>query len=95
MGNTSNGTSDDDYVMGAATLLKLKSLKVHPSILPDALSPPSRRLFFLCAPAYLQEAVFLVEEGKSKPEAIRKRISGEGMANSVCVISRTDRMAAS
>ena len=83
--------------MRAAILLNSKRLKVHLSILPDALSPSSRRLFFLRAPAYLQEAVFLVEEGTSKPGVIRKRISesGEGMANSVCFTSKTDRIAGS
>jgi hypothetical protein len=56
MGNTSNGTSDDDQVMTAAILLDSKRLKVHLSILPDALSPSSRRLFFLRAPAYQVKA---------------------------------------
>ena len=53
---------------------------VHPSALPDAPEPLEPQLLFLRAAAYLQNAIFLVEERILKLEGICKRISGEGAA---------------
>jgi hypothetical protein len=53
---------------------------VHPSVLPDAPEPIEPQLLFLRAAAYLQNAIFLVEERILKLEGICKRISGEGAA---------------
>ena len=74
----SNGTSDAD---GAGDTSEAETpQKVHPSVLPDAPEPIEPQLLFLRAAAYLQNAIFLVEERILKLEGIRKRISGEGAA---------------
>ena len=74
----SNGTSDAD---GGGDTSEAETLqKVHPSVLPDAPEPIEPQLLFLRAAAYLQNAIFLVEERVLKLEGIRKRISGEGAA---------------
>jgi hypothetical protein len=74
----SNGTSDADG--GGDTSEAETPQKVHPSVLPDAPEPIEPQLLFLRAAAYLQNAIFLVEERVLKLEGIRKRISGEGAA---------------
>ena len=74
----SNGTSDADG--GGETSETETPQKVHPSVLPDAPEPIEPQLLFLRAAAYLQNAIFLVEERILKLEGIRKRISGEGAA---------------
>ena len=71
-----NGTSDAD---GGDTS-EAETPPVHPSILPDAPEPIEPQLLFLRAAAYLQNAIFLVEERILKLEGICKRISGEGAA---------------
>src|SRR5258708_11420882 len=53
---------------------------VHPSVLPGAPEPIEPQLLFLRAAAYLQNAIFLIEERILKLEGIRRRISGEGAA---------------
>jgi hypothetical protein len=70
-----NGTSDVD---GGGDASETETPPVHPSILPDAPEPIEPQLLFLRAAAYLQNAIFLVEERILKLEGIRKRISGEG-----------------
>ncbi|KAH9958962.1 hypothetical protein BC827DRAFT_1135422 [Russula dissimulans] len=72
-----NGTSDAD---GGGDTSEPETPSVHPSILPDAPEPIEPQLLFLRAAAYLQNAIFLVEERVLKLEGIRKRISGEGAA---------------
>src|SRR5258708_15261741 len=53
---------------------------VHPSVLPGAPEHIEPQLLFLRAAAYLQNAIFLIEERILKLEGIRRRISGEGAA---------------
>jgi hypothetical protein len=72
-----NGTSDAD---GGGEASETETPPVHPSVLPDAPEPIEPQLLFLRAAAYLQNAIFLVEERILKLEGIRKRISGEGAA---------------
>ena len=71
-----NGTSNAD---GGDTS-EAETPPVHPSVLPDAPEPLEPQLLFLRAAAYLQNAIFLVEERILKLEGICKRISGEGAA---------------
>ena len=73
----SNGTSDAD---GGGDTSETEAPPVHPSVLPDAPEPIEPQLLFLRAAAYLQNAIFLVEERILKLEGICKRISGEGAA---------------
>lgn len=70
-----NGTSDAD---GGGDTSEAETPPVHPSVLPDAPEPIEPQLLFLRAAAYLQNAIFLVEERILKLEGISKRISGEG-----------------
>ena len=72
-----NGTSDAD---GGGDTSETETPPVHASVLPDAPEPIEPQLLFLRAAAYLQNAIFLVEERILKLEGIRKRISGEGAA---------------
>jgi hypothetical protein len=72
-----SGTSDAD---GGGDASETETPPVHPSVLPDAPEPIEPQLLFLRAAAYLQNAIFLVEERILKLEGIRKRISGEGAA---------------
>ena len=72
-----NGTSDAD---GGGDTSEAETPPVHPSVLPDAPEPIEPQLLFLRAAAYLQNAIFLVEERILKLEGISKRISGEGAA---------------
>ena len=53
---------------------------IHPSVLPDAPEPIEPQLLFLRGAAYLQNAIFIIEERVLKLEGIRKRISAEGAA---------------
>ena len=71
-----NGTSNAD---GGDTS-EAETPPVHPSVLPTAPEPLEPQLLFLRAAAYLQNAIFLVEERILKLEGISKRISGEGAA---------------
>lgn len=72
-----NGTSEAD---GGGDTSEAETPPVHPSVLPDAPEPIEPQLLFLRAAAYLQNAIFLVEERILKLEGICKRISGEGAA---------------
>jgi hypothetical protein len=72
-----NGTSDAD---GGGDTSEAETPPIHPSVLPDAPEPIEPQLLFLRAAAYLQNAIFLVEERILKLEGICKRISGEGAA---------------
>jgi hypothetical protein len=72
-----NGTSEAD---GGGDTSETETPPVHPSVLPDAPEPIEPQLLFLRAAAYLQNAIFLVEERILKLEGISKRISGEGAA---------------
>ena len=72
-----NGTSDAD---GGGDTSEAETPPVHPSVLPGAPEPIEPQLLFLRAAAYLQNAIFLVEERILKLEGICKRISGEGAA---------------
>lgn len=57
-----------------------EALPIHPSVLPDAPEPIEPQLLFLRGAAYLQNAIYLIEEKILKLEGIRKRISAEGAA---------------
>ncbi|KAI0275437.1 hypothetical protein BC834DRAFT_852860 [Gloeopeniophorella convolvens] len=72
-----NGTSDPD---GYGDPSEAETLLLHPSVLPDAPEPIEPQLLFLRGAAYLQNAIFLIEEKILKLEGIRKRISQEGAA---------------
>jgi hypothetical protein len=72
-----NGTSAAD---GCGDASEPETPPVHPSVLPDAPEPIEPQLLFLRGAAYLQNAIFLVEERILKLEGIRKRISAEGAA---------------
>jgi hypothetical protein len=72
-----NGTSAPD---GCGDASEPETPPVHPSVLPDAPEPIEPQLLFLRGAAYLQNAIFLIEERILKLEGIRKRISAEGAA---------------
>jgi hypothetical protein len=73
----SNGTSAAD---GCGDASETETPPVHPSVLPDAPEPIEPQLLFLRGAAYLQNAIFVIEERILKLEGIRKRISAEGAA---------------
>ncbi|KAI9459646.1 hypothetical protein BJY52DRAFT_1204012 [Lactarius psammicola] len=72
-----NGTSEVD---GYGDASEAETLPIHPSVLPDAPEPIEPQLLFLRGAAYLQNAIYLIEEKILKLEGIRKRISAEGAA---------------
>ncbi len=72
-----NGTSEVD---GYGDASEAEPLPIHPSVLPDAPEPIEPQLLFLRGAAYLQNAIYLIEEKILKLEGIRKRISAEGAA---------------
>lgn len=72
-----NGTSEVD---GYGDASETETLPIHPSVLPDAPEPIEPQLLFLRGAAYLQNAIYLIEEKILKLEGIRKRISAEGAA---------------
>ncbi|KAH9914619.1 uncharacterized protein BXZ73DRAFT_54801 [Epithele typhae] len=59
---------------------------LHPSVLPDAPEPIEPQCLFLRAAAYLQHAVFLIEEAILKLENIRKAPSIDGAEMRLCYI---------
>ena len=61
-------------------------LLLHPSVLPDAPDPIEPQCLFLRAAAYLQHAVFLVEEAILKLEGIRKMPTVDGAELRLCYI---------
>ncbi|KAI9432079.1 hypothetical protein H4582DRAFT_1127206 [Lactarius indigo] len=72
-----NGTSEAD---GYGDASEAEPLPIHPSVLPDAPEPIEPQLLFLRGAAYLQNAIYLIEEKILNLEGIRKRISAEGAA---------------
>jgi hypothetical protein len=68
-----------DSVDGESPLL-------HPSVLPDAPDPIEPQLLFLRGAAYLQHAVFLIEEAVLKLEGICKPPSIDGAELRLCYI---------
>ncbi|KZT02030.1 uncharacterized protein LAESUDRAFT_685815 [Laetiporus sulphureus 93-53] len=58
----------------------------HPSVLPDAPEPIEPQCLFLRAAAYLQHAVFLIEEAILKLENIRKAPTADGGELRLCYI---------
>ena len=72
-----NGTSE---VEGYGDGSEAEALPIHPSVLPDAPEPIEPQLLFLRGAAYLQNAIYLIEEKILNLEGIRKRISAEGAA---------------
>ena len=73
-----NGTSEVDGYGEAAS--EAEALPIHPSVLPGAPEPIEPQLLFLRGAAYLQNAIYLIEEKILNLEGIRKRISAEGAA---------------
>ena len=59
---------------------------LHPSVLPDAPEPIEPQCLFLRAAAYLQHAVFLIEEAIFKLEGIRKIPSVDGAEMRLCYV---------
>ncbi|RPD64737.1 hypothetical protein L227DRAFT_571200 [Lentinus tigrinus ALCF2SS1-6] len=59
---------------------------LHPSVLPDAPEPIEPQCLFLRAAAYLQHAVFLIEEAIFKLEGIRKVPSVDGAEMRLCYV---------
>ncbi|KAH9046955.1 hypothetical protein EDB83DRAFT_2403992 [Lactarius deliciosus] len=72
-----NGTSEVD---GYGNASEAEPLPIHSSVLPDAPEPIEPQLLFLRGAAYLQNAIYLIEEKILNLEGIRKRISAEGAA---------------
>ncbi|KAI0931179.1 hypothetical protein AcV5_005275 [Taiwanofungus camphoratus] len=61
-------------------------LLLHPSVLPDAPEPIEPQCLFLRAAAYLQHAIFLVEDAILKLEGIHKVPSSDGAELRLCYI---------
>ncbi|KAI8981315.1 hypothetical protein BD414DRAFT_419704 [Trametes punicea] len=59
---------------------------LHPSVLPDAPEPIEPQCLFLRAAAYLQHAVFLIEDAIFKLEDIRKVPSIDGAEMRLCSV---------
>ncbi|TFY59393.1 hypothetical protein EVG20_g7809 [Dentipellis fragilis] len=80
-----NGTStatDDGETAEASP----DGLPRHPSVLPDAPEPIEPQVLFLRGAAYLQHAVFLIEEAILKLEGVRKTTSNDGAELRLCYI---------
>jgi hypothetical protein len=67
-------------VDGYGEASEAEALPIHPSVLPGAPEPIEPQLLFLRGAAYLQNAIYLIEEKILNLEGIRKRISAEGAA---------------
>ncbi|KAJ8472334.1 hypothetical protein ONZ51_g8583 [Trametes cubensis] len=63
-----------------------ESVMLHPSVLPDAPEPIEPQCLFLRAAAYLQHAVFLIEDAIFKLEGIRKVPSVDGAEMRLCYV---------
>ncbi|KAI0830859.1 hypothetical protein BC628DRAFT_1355945 [Trametes gibbosa] len=63
-----------------------ESVMLHPSVLPDAPEPIETQCLFLRAAAYLQHAVFLIEEAIFKLEGIHKMGSVDGAEMRLCYL---------
>ncbi|KAI0066649.1 hypothetical protein BV25DRAFT_1796323 [Artomyces pyxidatus] len=79
-----NGTSTAADAGGEGT--EADPLILHPSVLPDAPEPIEPQLLFLRGAAYLQHAVFLIEEAILKLEGIRKLPSNDGAELRLCYV---------
>ncbi|KAI0354755.1 hypothetical protein OH77DRAFT_1425873 [Trametes cingulata] len=63
-----------------------ESIMLHPSVLPDAPEPIEPQCLFLRAAAYLQHAVFLIEDAIFALEGIRKVASVDGAEMRLCYV---------
>ncbi|OSD01231.1 hypothetical protein PYCCODRAFT_1478734 [Trametes coccinea BRFM310] len=63
-----------------------ESAMLHPSVLPDAPEPIEPQCLFLRAAAYLQHAVYLIEDAIFKLECIRKTPSIDGAEMRLCYV---------
>lgn len=79
---TSAGVSSENTVEGPDG----EPLLIHPSVLPDAPDPIEPQLLFLRGAAYLQQAVFLIENAVLKLEEVRKLPSIDGAELRLCYI---------
>ncbi|KAK7695222.1 hypothetical protein QCA50_002412 [Cerrena zonata] len=61
-------------------------LLLHPSVLPDAPDPIEPQCVFLRGAAYLQHAVYLIEDAIFRLEGVRKQPSAEGGEIRLCYI---------
>lgn len=61
-------------------------LLLHPSVLPDAPDPIEPQCLFLRGAAYLQHAVYLIEEAMLKLEGIRKEPTADGAELRLCYV---------
>ncbi len=59
---------------------------LHPSVLPDAPDPIEPQCLFLRGAAYLQHAVYLIEEAILKLEGIRKEPTADGAELRLCYV---------
>lgn len=63
-----------------------ETIMLHPSVLPDAPEPIEPQCLFLRAAAYLQHAVFLIEDAIFKLEGIQKIPSIDGAEMRLCYV---------
>jgi len=63
-------------------------LLLHPSVLPDAPDPIEPQCLFLRGAAYLQHAIYLIEQSILKLEDIRKEPTVDGAELRLCYIGR-------
>ena len=61
-------------------------LLLHPSVLPDAPEPIEPQCLFLRGAAYLQHAVYLIEQEILKLEGIKKELTPEGAELRLCYV---------
>ncbi|KAH9830461.1 uncharacterized protein C8Q71DRAFT_716887 [Rhodofomes roseus] len=83
-----NGTSAGAGFGGSLTIEGPDGdpLLLHPSVLPDAPDPIEPQCLFLRASAYLQHAVFLIEEAILNLEGIRKAPTVDGAELRLCYL---------
>ncbi|KAH9854356.1 hypothetical protein C2E23DRAFT_913496 [Lenzites betulinus] len=65
-----------------------ESIMLHPSVLPDAPEPIEPQCLFLRAAAYLQHAVYLIEDAIFQLEGIHKMASVDGAEMRLCYVGR-------
>jgi hypothetical protein len=61
-------------------------LLLHPSVLPDAPDPIEPQCLFLRGAAYLQHAVYLIEQAILRLEGIKKELTPEGAELRLCYV---------
>ena len=61
-------------------------LLLHPSVLPDAPEPIEPQCLFLRGAAYLQHAVYLIEQAMLNLEGIKKELTPEGAELRLCYV---------